>query len=91
MPGGSSTTTYSRSWHLVLPPRNTLGLLGGDGYRAFAPDWPGHGDSDKPAPGAFSYSEEAYLGALRAFVDAVGINKPFALVVQVRQCGLGLG
>lgn len=62
--------------------RNTLGLLGGDGYRAFAPDWPGHGDSDKPAPGAFSYSEEAYLGALRAFVDAVGINKPFALVVQ---------
>ncbi len=72
----------------MLPPRNTLGLLGGDGYRAFAPDWPGHGDSDKPAAGAFAYSEEAYVSALRAFVDSVGINKPFALVVQVRACSL---
>ncbi|GLC38917.1 hypothetical protein PLESTB_000461300 [Pleodorina starrii] len=63
--------------------RNTLGLLGGDGYRAFAPDWLGHGDSDKPEPGsAFGYSEQDYIAGLGAFVEAVGIRKPFALVVQ---------
>ncbi len=36
---GSSSFSY----------RNTLGLLGADGYDAIAFDWPGHGDSDKPA------------------------------------------
>lgn len=36
--------------HLALHHcRNTLGLLGADGYDAYAPDWVGHGDSDKPA------------------------------------------
>ncbi|GIL86908.1 hypothetical protein Vretimale_15552 [Volvox reticuliferus] len=62
--------------------RNTLGLLGADGYRAFAPDWLGHGDSDKPDPAAFGYAEEDYIAGLGAFVEAVGIRKPFALVVQ---------
>jgi hypothetical protein len=63
--------------------RTTLSLLGGDGYTAYAPDWPGHGDSDKPSPGAFGYKEADYLKALETFVDACGIRKPFALVVQV--------
>lgn len=67
--------------------RNTLGLLGADGYRAFAPDWLGHGDSDKPDPSAFSCSEADYLSELSSFVDAVGIRKPFALVVQVGGVG----
>lgn len=65
------------------PHRTTLSLLGGDGYTAYAPDWPGHGDTDKPSPGAFGYKEADYLKALEAFVDACGIRKPFALVVQV--------
>ncbi|KXZ44230.1 hypothetical protein GPECTOR_70g460 [Gonium pectorale] len=66
----------------ILRHRNTLGLLGGDGFRAFAPDWIGHGDSDKPGTGEFSFSKEDYMSALGQFVDAVGIKKPFALVVQ---------
>eukprot|EP00195_Chlamydomonas_chlamydogama_P017034 CAMPEP_0202894956 /NCGR_PEP_ID=MMETSP1392-20130828/4247_1 /ASSEMBLY_ACC=CAM_ASM_000868 /TAXON_ID=225041 /ORGANISM="Chlamydomonas chlamydogama, Strain SAG 11-48b" /LENGTH=374 /DNA_ID=CAMNT_0049579815 /DNA_START=22 /DNA_END=1146 /DNA_ORIENTATION=- len=61
--------------------RNTLGLLGGDGFDAFAPDWIGHGTSDKPTSG-FDYSEGAYLKALDSFVDAAGIRQPFALVVH---------
>lgn len=70
---------------LLLPPshRNTLDLLGADGYRAIAPDWVGHGDSDKPAPGQFEYSEEAYIKALGAFVEKLDIKKPMALVVHV--------
>lgn len=67
---GSSSYSY----------RNTVGLLGGEGYRAYAPDWLGHGDSDKPS--GFPYTEAAFLEGLEAFIAAVGIKKPFALVVQ---------
>ena len=67
--------------------RNTLALLGGAGVTAVAPDWPGHGDSAKPAPGqTFDYSERAYTAALDAFVGAVDLKKPLALVVQVGVC-----
>jgi len=58
-------------------------MLGEAGYEAFAPDFPGHGESSKPSTGSFSYSQQAYLDGLAAFVDAVGIKKPFAVVVQV--------
>lgn len=58
-------------------------MLGEAGYTAFAPDWPGHGDSSKPGSGSFAYSQQAYLDSLAAFVEACGIKKPFALVVQV--------
>lgn len=61
-------------------------MLGEAGYEAFAPDWPGHGESDKPASGSFSYSQQAYLDSLEGFVNAVGIKAPFALVVQVGTC-----
>ena len=62
--------------------RNTLGLLGGEGYDAVAPDWIGHGDSDKPE-GGFNYSESAYKKALGLFVASLAIKEPFALVVHV--------
>ncbi|GAX76419.1 hypothetical protein CEUSTIGMA_g3864.t1 [Chlamydomonas eustigma] len=66
--------------------RNTLALLGGEGYDAVAPDWVGHGDSDKPAVEAsgslFDCSEEAYKSALGRFIQTVGIKQPFALVVH---------
>jgi pimeloyl-ACP methyl ester carboxylesterase len=58
-------------------------MLGEAGYEAYAPDWPGHGDSSKPSSSSFKYSQQAYLDSLAAFVDKCGINKPFALVVQV--------
>lgn len=59
-------------------------MLGDAGYEAYAPDWPGHGGSSKPSSSSFSYSQQAYLDSLAAFVDTCGIKKPFALVVQVR-------
>jgi pimeloyl-ACP methyl ester carboxylesterase len=31
--------------------RNTMDLLSAEGYTCYAPDWIGHGDSDKPAAG----------------------------------------
>ena len=71
----------------ALPPlrfRNTLGLLGGEGYDAIAPDWIGHGDSSMPEAG-FDCSEGAYLKAIGQFVEAVGIKQPLALVVHVRE------
>lgn len=70
---GSSSYSY----------RQTLAMLGEAGYEAFAPDWPGHGDSEKPSPAAYGYSRDAYIASLQAFVDAVGLSKrPFALLVQ---------
>jgi hypothetical protein len=62
-----------------------MALLGGDGFTAYAPDWVGHGDTEKPQSGAFGYTEQEYIDALDAFVEASGIKKPFALVVQVRR------
>jgi hypothetical protein len=52
-------TGFAASREQVVPPlksktahgghRNTLSLLEADGYEAYAPDFPGHGDSDKPS------------------------------------------
>ncbi len=36
-----------------------------------------------PSPQEFDFSSRAYVAALAQFVDAVGIRKPFHLVVQV--------
>lgn len=75
---GSSSWSYRRS----------LELLGSAGFNAVAPDWPGHGDSDKPPPSSpsFDYSEAAYVRALGEFVEAAGLGKqggrPLSLVVQ---------
>jgi pimeloyl-ACP methyl ester carboxylesterase len=71
--------------HAMLCPRRTLAMLGDAGFDAIAPDWPGHGDSAKPpASAGFDYGRDAYLSALDAFVKAVGIKQPYALVVQAR-------
>jgi pimeloyl-ACP methyl ester carboxylesterase len=74
---GSSSYSY----------RESLALLGGEGYDAVAPDVIGSGDSDKPSD--FPCTEEAYVKALDEFIAAIGFEKPFALVVQVRM-GQGL-
>lgn len=58
-------------------------MLGEAGFEAYAPDWPGHGNSDKPSLSSFNYSQQAYINGLQAFVDKCGIKKPFGLVVQV--------
>lgn len=61
--------------------RTTLGLLASEGYDAIAPDWIGHGDSDKPESG-FDFSEQAYIQGLSEFIAASGIKQPFALIVH---------
>ena len=63
-----------------------MGLLGSEGYDAIAPDWIGHGDSDKPESG-FDYSAESYIKAMDQFISAVGVKKPYALVVHVSCLG----
>ena len=63
-------------------------MLGSDGYDAIAPDWIGHGDSDKPE--GFDCSAEAYIKAMEQFVQAVDIKRPFALVVHVSAAHLRL-
>ena len=61
-----------------------MGLLGAAGYEVIAPDWVGHGSTSIPEISAFDYSAEAYVAALESFVAALGIQKPFHLVVQAR-------
>lgn len=61
-----------------------MSMLASAGFNAVAPDWIGHGSSDKPAPGpAFDYSSAAYIKELENFVSAQGMTEPFALIVHV--------
>jgi pimeloyl-ACP methyl ester carboxylesterase len=41
-------------------------------HRAFAPDWPGYGESDKPK---MEYTTEYYAGFLGRLMDALGLEK----------------
>eukprot|EP00472_Partenskyella_glossopodia_P004057 CAMPEP_0197531854 /NCGR_PEP_ID=MMETSP1318-20131121/37446_1 /TAXON_ID=552666 /ORGANISM="Partenskyella glossopodia, Strain RCC365" /LENGTH=433 /DNA_ID=CAMNT_0043088213 /DNA_START=45 /DNA_END=1343 /DNA_ORIENTATION=+ len=64
--------------------RDALKILQRDGYDAVAFDWPGFGETSKPAPGSsFSYSADDYTAALKAFLGEIGLNdKPVVLVTQ---------
>ncbi|DBB04005.1 TPA: hypothetical protein ACH3X1_013066 [Trebouxia sp. C0004] len=62
--------------------RETCEMLGTEGYRAIAADWPGHGCSDKPDPSQFDYSQKAYIQALDTLVDQLEIQKPIDVIVQ---------
>ncbi|MBD2258658.1 alpha/beta fold hydrolase [Pseudanabaena sp. FACHB-2040] len=65
----------SYSWRKVMP------ALAEQGFRAIAPDWIGHGFSDKPDRRDFSYTAEAFVEALAEFVEALELAR-FHLVVQ---------
>ena len=64
-------------------------------FRAYAPDLPGYGDSDKPADAP--YTLDYYAGVLSGFLDALGIEQvtlachdiggPIALLWAVRHPG----
>lgn len=55
--------------------RHTLAALGAAGYRAYAPDLPGHGLSDAPAEkGAYTLDAFARRGEL--LLDALGLERP---------------
>ncbi|ASC71623.1 Hydrolase [Halomicronema hongdechloris C2206] len=55
--------------------------FGRAGFRAIAPDWIGHGFSSKPNRREFAYTPEAFLQALEALTEALGLSR-FYLVAQ---------
>lgn len=55
--------------------RHTLAALGAAGYRAFAPDLPGHGLSDAPAAKG-SYTLESFTRRGEQLLDALGLDRP---------------
>lgn len=65
----------SYSWRAVLP------ALAEQGFWGIAPDWIGCGSSAKPDRREFAYTPEAFLQALTAFVQALGLER-FHLVAQ---------
>lgn len=67
--------SQSYSWRFVMP------LLSDRGYRAIAPDWIGHGFSDKPEKWNFAYTPDAYIEVLGKLFDAWKLDK-IHLVVQ---------
>eukprot|EP01024_Parvocaulis_polyphysoides_P032869 TRINITY_DN29357_c0_g1_i1.p1 TRINITY_DN29357_c0_g1~~TRINITY_DN29357_c0_g1_i1.p1 ORF type:complete len:208 (-),score=17.43 TRINITY_DN29357_c0_g1_i1:34-657(-) len=69
---GSSSYSY----------RVLMDLLADKGFDCYAVDWIGHGGSDKPAPGKFPYTADAYINSLDEFVNTVGIKTPFHLMVH---------
>ncbi len=67
--------SQSYSW------RGVMVSLAEAGFRAIAPDWIGHGYSSKPDKREFSYTSEAFLGALDSWLNTLEIER-FSLVVQ---------
>jgi pimeloyl-ACP methyl ester carboxylesterase len=65
------------TWEDVVPPLSR-------GFRVLAPDLPGFGESEKPAPGRYRYDLEAFSESLIDLLAAVGL-------VRVSLCGHGMG
>jgi pimeloyl-ACP methyl ester carboxylesterase len=61
--------SQSYSWREVMP------VLAEQGFRCIAPDWPGHGFSDKPDKRDFAYTPAAFVNALANFLDALDISQ----------------
>lgn len=75
--------SQSYGWRHILP------ALTEQGFRAIAPDWIGFGYSSKPDRRDFDYTPEAYIRALKAFFDALNLER-FSLVVQGFMGSMGL-
>jgi pimeloyl-ACP methyl ester carboxylesterase len=60
--------------------RDLIPLLAGD-FHLIAPDYPGFGHSDAPAPADFTYTFDHLADVMERFVDAIGLER-FALYVQ---------
>lgn len=59
--------SQSYSWRQVMP------VLAQQGFHTIAPDWIGHGFSDKPDRRDFAYTPESFVNALGAFLDALNL------------------
>lgn len=57
------------SWRGVMP------ALAEQGFPAIAPDWIGHGFSDKPDKREFAYTPDAFVEALESFLDTLELEK----------------
>ncbi|MGD2180137.1 alpha/beta fold hydrolase [Lusitaniella coriacea] len=75
--------SQSYSWCEIMP------KLAERGMRAIAPDWIGHGFSDKPEKQDFAYTPEAYREALGQFLDALELER-VSLVVQGFLASVGI-
>ena len=53
--------------------RHTLGALAAAGYRAYAPDLPGHGLSDAPTSKG-EYTLDKFAGRIEELLDALGVR-----------------
>jgi pimeloyl-ACP methyl ester carboxylesterase len=60
--------------------RDLIPLLAGS-FHLVAPDYPGFGHSDAPAPGAFEYTFDNLAGVMEGFVDAIGLER-YSLYIQ---------
>jgi pimeloyl-ACP methyl ester carboxylesterase len=65
----------SYGWRHILP------ALAEQGLRSIAPDWIGFGFSAKPDKRDFAYTPDAYIQALQALLQTLGIDR-FSLVLQ---------
>ena len=52
-----------------------IGSLGAAGYRVIAPDFRGHGDTDRVPPGAYYHAMD-YVADLDALLDALALDRP---------------
>lgn len=75
--------SQSYTWTEVLPE------LEQQRFRAIAPDWLGCGNSDKPPRQDFSYTPDAFVEALSAFIDALELET-ISLVTQGFLASAGL-
>jgi pimeloyl-ACP methyl ester carboxylesterase len=60
--------------------RDLIPLLAGS-FHLVAPDYPGFGHSDAPAPGMFEYTFDNLAGVVEGFVDAIGLDR-YSLYIQ---------
>ncbi|WP_069790422.1 alpha/beta fold hydrolase [Cyanobacterium sp. IPPAS B-1200] len=67
--------SQSFCWTEIMP------FVAESGYSAIAPDWLGWANSDKPDKRDFAYTPEAYIEALKEFIDAFKVEK-ISLVIQ---------
>ena len=68
--------------------RNLLPALG-DRFRVIAPDYPGFGFSDFPAPSKFRYTFDSYARLMQKFTERIGAHR-YVLYVQDYGAPIGL-